>query len=65
MNKQFTKLKLKDFETLCHVLYFIKKTAEYLALAASDQYRCSYSQPTLRLSHRTPMEELGEGLKMM
>jgi len=28
-----------------------------------DQYRCSCSQPTIRLSLETPMEELGEGLK--
>jgi hypothetical protein len=32
------------------------------ALPESDQYRCKCPQPTIGLSTRTPMEELGEVL---
>jgi hypothetical protein len=32
-------------------------------LPAPDQYRCRYSQPTIKLSLGISMGELGEGLK--
>ena len=38
--------------------------APWEVLIEPDQYRCGCSQPTIRLSMGTPMEELGEELKL-
>jgi hypothetical protein len=54
-------------DTIADVKKHLQTEALYNCLlkgfAAPDQFRCRYSQPAIRLSLGTSMEELGEGLK--